>query len=261
MPRTDLDPDRIQDLAEGRARPRGSEAWVLATVQLLQQTRIPGPSPEAVTRLNARFDAIVDGTGNRAPLAWLTRNVFNHPRLQRAAAGLVLAVTATTGGAAAAGHNPVAVASGTVRFVADAIVSLDPRGKTPGDSAAPDVAPSPTTAVEPTQSAALTPAAVTPTPGSATAAPGGTPTPPASDERTFGVLDAGTVTVAIDGDRLRIVTVAAAPGWIASYDANPDDSVDVRFRADGDEVKFEAHLEGGEVITSIEREGRSDNDR
>ncbi|GAB4321901.1 MAG: hypothetical protein Kow0010_02390 [Dehalococcoidia bacterium] len=255
MARIDIDADRLHRIAEGQAVPHDGEQWVVALTRRLRRAPVAGPTPEAVMRLTARIDALIEGPAQRTPAAWFRANVLDHPRLQRAAAGLVLLVTATGGGAAAAGHNPIDVAAGTVRFAVDAVVSLDPRGKTPGDSTPPNPTPPSMTTAE----ATLTPAA-TPTPEPPTLAPGVTTTPepaPGGVERTYPVLDIGAVTVAIEGDWLRIVDVETAPGWTAVLDTELDDSVEAVFRSAEEEVRFEAHLEGGEIRTSVEREGRA----
>lgn len=243
MARTNFQAERLQLLSEGDVRPGDGEQWVVTITSRLRRTPVAGPSPEAVARLSERFDALAADARPHTPAAWFRAYVLNHPKLQRAAAGLVLFVTAASGGAVATGHNPIDAATGAAAFVVDAVVSLDPRGKTTGEGAAPDETPATPATAEPT------------TPGP----DGTTPTPEPSTEaqQTFPVLNAGVVTVAVEGAQLRILEVATAPGWTVSYDSAPDDSVEATFRSIDDELKFEAHLEGGEIRTSIERKERS----
>lgn len=251
MSSPDLDRDLVQDLVEGRAPATILERELATTARACRRVRVAGPTREAAERLHDRFARLVDGTEGTTPWARFRDGFLRHPALQRAAAGIVLFATVTTGGSVATGHNPVNVAAATLRFATDAVASLDPRNVAvePSAEPGPDVSTPPNPAAAPA--------------GEPAAEPGASPTTPpatAPGEHLYRVAEAGTVTLEVDGDQLRILDASPEPGWTVAYDHEPDGSVEVRFRSREAEVKFEAELEGGAITTSTDREGRGHDD-
>src|SRR5690554_6505857 len=75
---------------------------------------------------------------------------------------------------------------------------------------------------------------------------------PAGEGQTYRVRDAGEVTVAREGDRLRLVGVTPAAGWSHRVTEQESQEIEITFRGGGREIEFEAELEDGRVVTDID---------
>jgi hypothetical protein len=75
--------------------------------------------------------------------------------------------------------------------------------------------------------------------------------PPAGGE-TYRVRDAGEVTIAREGGRLRLVSVSPSPGWSHRVTEQEPREIEITFRRDGREIEFEAELEDGRIVTTID---------
>jgi hypothetical protein len=73
---------------------------------------------------------------------------------------------------------------------------------------------------------------------------------------TYPVLDAGHVTVRVEGAQLRVVDAAANAGWRAVVERSPAREVEVSFRAGTARVDFNAELEDGTVRVRVD-DGRT----
>jgi hypothetical protein len=109
---------------------------------------------------------------------------------------------------------------------------------------------------------AVTVATTVPTPVvvvDSTIAPTTLPTVAATGtQAAYLVGDSGTVTLDTAGDRLTIVDVTPAAGWIITKSETEDaTNVEVKFQAGTTEVEFHANLLFGVVTTSVEAKDES----
>ncbi len=101
--------------------------------------------------------------------------------------------------------------------------------------------------------AATAPPPAQPEPAPAEPAPATEATPgEPSGAETYRVRDAGEVTIAREGDRLRLVRVSPAAGWSHRVTEQEPREIEITFRRGGREVEFEAELEGGRVVTKVD---------
>ena len=170
--------------------------------------------------------------------------------LGKLAIGTSVAVAAA-GGAHATGVVDVPILPDVDKTEVVATESVDP---TPDSSAEPLASPSP----EPSPSPQASPspdASPSPEPSSdSTPASDGTPVGATS---THAVLDAGAVTIAIDGANVTVVSADPAAGWAAEIETDEPHEAEVNFRNGGDRVDFRAEIEDGQLRIRI-RDRRTD---
>lgn len=171
------DPDPGDDAVNGAEGVADSDPALAPSASLgrsLGRLQVPGPSPEASRRLEARFARIVDA-GAPGPLArvlaWFGFGTAGPRLAPRFAAGalLILAVGGTT--SAATGVTPLEAASRLGDFARNVVTNLDP---TSGNDAAvaPNPTPTDTPAAEPTATPTKAKPTATPTTASQTAVAG-----------------------------------------------------------------------------------------
>jgi len=141
MNRTD---DLLHEAIEGHIVPGPAHTRTADLARMAAKTRrlrVPGPDAEAVARMTARFERMVEGRRMSGTGAWVLGwlGIGSRPRaaVQRLAAGALLLVATTTTAGVATGHTPLETASGIAGFAANAVVNLDPRGDNQTSNAQP----------------------------------------------------------------------------------------------------------------------------
>jgi len=77
------------------------------------------------------------------------------------------------------------------------------------------------------------------------------------DPSTHEVLDAGSVTVAVEGLSVSVVSVDAKPGWVAEIETDEPGEAQVNFTAGDARVDFRAEVEDGRLRVRV-RDRRTD---
>jgi hypothetical protein len=62
------------------------------------------------------------------------------------------------------------------------------------------------------------------------------------------------VVVRFDGSGVTLVSASPAPGYAVDVDAGGPPAVDLEFEGDGDDARFRARLENGELVASLDRD-------
>jgi hypothetical protein len=169
-------------------------------------------------------------------------------------------------GAAAPGTSEAATAPATTQPAAPTTlpasttsIGSDGGPSEPSTSAA--TAQSSTTATAPPTSTppASVPSTTAPPPvvaSTTTTAPSTTSTtaaPAATGTRAF-TYPEGTVVVRFDGTGVALVSASPAPGYAVDIEDAGPPRVELEFEGDGDDVRFRARFEAGELVVSLERD-------
>jgi hypothetical protein len=157
--------------------------------------------------------------------------------LSRILATVVAVVMVFT--AACGGDDGSENARATVTVTAEAPATTEPSAST--EPAA--------TAATPTEPAS--PAATTSLDPDTPTSSGPTAQPPSPGVRAYQAGPAGTVTIAQEDGRLRLVSVDPAPGWSHRVAGQEPRRIEVTFRQGDGEVEFEAELEDGGVKVDV----------
>jgi hypothetical protein len=64
----------------------------------------------------------------------------------------------------------------------------------------------------------------------------------------------GTVVVRFDGTGVALVSASPAPGYAVDIEDAGPPRVELEFEGDGDDVRFRARFEAGELVVSLERD-------
>jgi hypothetical protein len=167
-------------------------------------------------------------------------------RLADGATGAVVATILLAGGAAYAATN--GIDDNPHRDDSTSVTRGTGADDTPGadDNSSTDDTPS--TTLPPGATTSTSSASV---PTTTIAVPASTPTAPAASGTAYPVLDAGTVTVAVDASVLHIVRADAAPQWVAHVERDNAREIEVNFASGSARVDFTAELEDNEVRVRV----------
>lgn len=77
---------------------------------------------------------------------------------------------------------------------------------------------------------------------------------------TYNVGDAGRVTLELNGNSLRVVSVLPGANWTAKLPEYDDGEVEVEFYSGSIEVEFKARVVNGEIAVFVESEDESQDD-